>query len=317
MPYRNKKKYRLKPIPILTLILIGLLIWFCVLLFSRLSPAKEAPLVQSSSEPVSAPESRASSSDEITDNIGVIPNGKITNTYDKLTPITPIKDDPLWNLILINQSYFLTDEIPFESATPTPSLDSQAIDSRIAAEYEAMAAAAKAEGITLYLRSGYRSINKQKTFYESNVAAYKKQGNSEEKAIEMTRAYYTVPGHSEHHSGLAADIITTEYQQTIQTLDERFAGTDAYAWLIKNCAEYGFILRYPKDKVEVTTIQFEPWHYRYVGKIHAQAIMKSGVCLEEYIESMNLSYEEYKKLNPNSPKTLAEFAKEFAEVYSK
>ena len=111
-----------------------------------------------------------------------------------------------------------------------------------------------------------------------------KQGKSEEEAIRLTRQYYTEPGHSEHHSGLAFDIITTEYQRDVYSLTEQFAETDGYRWLIEHCAEYGFILRYPKEKTDITQINYEPWHYRYVGKEHAKYIMEHDLTLEEYIE---------------------------------
>lgn len=109
------------------------------------------------------------------------------------------------------------------------------------------------------------------------------QGKSEEEAIRLTRQYYTEPGHSEHHSGLALDIITVEYQRDVYSLTEQFAETDGYRWLIAHCAEFGFILRYPKGKTDITQINYEPWHYRYVGKEHAQYIMEHDLTLEEYI----------------------------------
>ena len=107
---------------------------------------------------------------------------------------------------------------------------------------------------------------------------------SEEEAIRLTRQYYTEPGHSEHHSGLAFDIITVEYQRDVYSLTEQFAETDAYRWLTEHCAEYGFILRYPEGKTDITQINYEPWHYRYVGKEHAQYIMEHNLTFEEYIE---------------------------------
>ena len=112
-------------------------------------------------------------------------------------------------------------------------------------------------------------------------------GATENEAIRRTNLYYTVPGHSEHHSGLAFDIITPEYHQFVYDLDERFATEEpysaAYQWLRDNCARYGFILRYPEDKSVLTRISFEPWHYRYVGVEHAEYITSHNLCLEEYI----------------------------------
>ena len=90
-------------------------------------------------------------------------------------------------------------------------------------------------------------------------------------------------GHSEHHTGLAFDTITPEYHRDVWSLDDRFADTEAYAWLSEHCWDYGFILRYPRDKQDITRIHFEPWHYRYVGVEHAQFMRDHNLCLEEYI----------------------------------
>ena len=87
------------------------------------------------------------------------------------------------------------------------------------------------------------------------------------------------PGTSEHETGLALDIVSAAYQ----LLDERQAETAAQQWLMAHCAEYGFILRYPTDKGALTGVGYEPWHYRYVGKEAAEAIMGGGLCLEEYL----------------------------------
>ena len=91
----------------------------------------------------------------------------------------------------------------------------------------------------------------------------------------MTAQYIAVPGTSEHSLGLAVDL---------NSLEESFEQTAQFKWLIEHCAEYGFILRYPKDKEDITGISYEPWHYRYVGEDHAAKIMEQGLCLEEYVQ---------------------------------
>ena len=93
-----------------------------------------------------------------------------------------------------------------------------------------------------------------------------------------TARLIAVPGTSEHETGLAADIVTPSYQR----LDAGYAGTKAARWLLENAASYGFVLRYPEDKTEITGIDYEPWHYRYVGVEAAKEIMAQGLCLEEY-----------------------------------
>ena len=87
------------------------------------------------------------------------------------------------------------------------------------------------------------------------------------------------PGTSEHQTGLAVDIVDTSYQ----ILDEGQENTPVQQWLMAHCAEYGFILRYPTDKSEITGVGYEPWHYRYVGVEAAREIMANGLCLEEYL----------------------------------
>lgn len=214
----------------------------------------------SSSYPAETPSLPESSSDEDT-----LPAGNLSD----------------WNLILLNpEPENKIDEDPDVEMT---SFDGQQIDARAGEAYAAMRDAAAADGINLYLRSGFRKISLQKTYYDSHIQSYMQQGKSEEEAIRLTRQYYTEPGHSEHHSGLALDIITVEYQRDVYSLTEQFAETDGYRWLIAHCAEFGFILRYPKGKTDITQINYEPWHYRYVGKEHAQYIMEHDLTLEEYI----------------------------------
>lgn len=323
MPYRYKKKYRLKAVPILTLILIILMIIFAFLFVNRLNGgyfsevfgagdgASSNKTVSESSGNTSKDEAAlegVSSDGQTGQEIAVVKPLEISNSYDTATLKKPQENDPLWSLILLNPGNGITEEIPMERTK----FNEQYLDSRAAQSYKAMYDAAKADGINLFLRSGYRTLELQKSYYDANIAAYKKQGLSEADAIKRTREYYTVPGHSEHHSGLAADIITDEYQRDITVLDERFASTDGYKWLIKNCADYGFILRYPKEKEDVTQINFESWHYRYVGVAHAKTIMLTGVSLEEYLESMRLSFEK------NSAGLSREaFAEAFPEAFLK
>ncbi len=88
------------------------------------------------------------------------------------------------------------------------------------------------------------------------------------------------PGYSEHNTGLAVDLGGSGNFK----LEQDFENTAAFAWLIENCADYGFILRFPKGKEAITGVIYEPWHYRYVGKEAAKEIMSSNLCLEEYLE---------------------------------
>ncbi|HAK43733.1 MAG TPA: D-alanyl-D-alanine carboxypeptidase [Clostridium sp.] len=131
--------------------------------------------------------------------------------------------------------------------------------------------AAKNEGINLLGVSGYRDYNYQKKLYDNAVISSGK---------EYADKYTAKPGASEHQTGLAMDILSEDYQ----VLDDGFNNTDAYRWIEKNCSKYGFIIRYPKGKENITGYNYEPWHLRYVGKKAAEEIMKNKITLEEYIE---------------------------------
>ena len=135
----------------------------------------------------------------------------------------------------------------------------------------------RSDGVSLWIVSAYRSNEAQTQNYHGKIAEYESLGYSHEDAVIATSKYIAFPGTSEHSVGLAVDL---------NSLEESFEGTDAFRWLQEHCAEYGFIVRYPKDKIDITTINFEPWHYRYVGSNHAKHIMDNGLCLEEYMAEM-------------------------------
>ena len=140
--------------------------------------------------------------------------------------------------------------------------------------YAAMLRKANADGVNLWVVSAYRSHEKQTINFNNKVQEYKNQGYSAKDAYNATAAIIAIPGYSEHSAGLAIDI---------NSLYTSFEDTTEYAWLIENCADFGFVIRYPKDKVEITEISYEPWHYRYVGSNHAKIIMEEKICLEEYL----------------------------------
>ena len=154
------------------------------------------------------------------------------------------------------------------------------MDKRAAPAMREMIQAAKEDGVELMLCSAYRSIEKQQQLFDRSQQAYMAQGMSEEEAYAKTATETAIPGTSEHQTGLAADIVTPTYQM----LDAGFADTPTGQWLSEHAAEYGFVLRYPQDKQEVTGIIYESWHYRFVGKTHAKLMKESGLCLEEYLQ---------------------------------
>lgn len=135
------------------------------------------------------------------------------------------------------------------------------------------------EGYSPLVCSSYRERSKQERLFNSDVRRFMYSGMSEEEAVEETAKNVAVPGSSEHEAGLAVDIVYSGQQ----LLDERQEENDTQQWLMEHCWEYGFILRYPRDKQEITGITYEPWHYRYVGIEAAEYIMSHGLCLEEYL----------------------------------
>lgn len=156
------------------------------------------------------------------------------------------------------------------------------MDVRAAPAAQRMIADAAAEGVTLTVCSAYRGIKLQTRLYEQKVEAFASQGLSREEAQDRAKRVVEPPGESEHHTGLAVDFITPEHTG----LDEGFAQTAAYRWLQENAARYGFVERYPAGLADVTGVDWEPWHYRYVGTAHASHMAAEGLCLEQYVEEV-------------------------------
>lgn len=181
-----------------------------------------------------------------------------------------------WNLILVNQKHLVPDDFEVELAEIG---EGHQIDARIYEDYRAMIKAAKAQGVYIYVASSYRDMDKQTELYEKKVESYVLEGYSYSEARELAAQVVAIPGTSEHHLGLALDFVSAEYKK----LDEKQETTRAFQWLKEHCAEYGFILRYPNGKTEITGIIYEPWHFRYVGKEAAEVIMEAGITLEEYL----------------------------------
>ncbi|MCI5528243.1 MAG: M15 family metallopeptidase [Oscillospiraceae bacterium] len=174
--------------------------------------------------------------------------------------------------LLVNPDHLMPDDY---SPTVVSVGGNYKLESKAAAAWQDMQAAASRDGVPLWIISAYRTLERQTELYQEKVEEYKNLGYNEGDAKIEAGKWVAVPGTSEHCLGYAADLCS---------LEENFENSDQFAWLQKHCAEYGFILRYPKDKVDITKISYEPWHYRYVGSNHAQIIMSQGLCLEEYLE---------------------------------
>lgn len=186
-----------------------------------------------------------------------------------------------WSLVLVNGEHPLPQDFSVQTKS-IPGYDDRMFDARAAAALEQMLDAAQQDGQPLYLVSSYRSIQRQQALFTRKTNFYKSQGLSAEKAEEEAAKVVARPGTSEHNLGLAVDIVGADWYKTHDDLTEEFATTAASRWLAENAARFGFVLRYPKGKEKLTGVQYEPWHYRYVGPTAAAELAKSGKCLEEY-----------------------------------
>ena len=189
--------------------------------------------------------------------------------------------DPL--MVLVNHTNKMPDDYTFDtkecgSATAVnKTLQTAACDA-----FLAMQKAAAADGVTVWMQSGYRSVKYQTSLYEKKTQYYLNKGYDNAAAKEKAAAVVNPPGYSEHNCGLAADLNSPEHTG----LDEGFENTAAFRWLCAHAGDYGFILRYPKDAEDKTEIIYEPWHWRYVGVENAARINASGLCFEEYIQTL-------------------------------
>lgn len=188
------------------------------------------------------------------------------------------EDADTWSLILVNADSPLPEGYE-------PQLidvgDGHSFDSRAAGYLVDMLEDARAEGLSPIICSSYRTIEKQTELFEAQTETYVAAGLSYDDALEKAKTAVAYPGTSEHNLGLAADIVATSYQ----LLDDAQGETAEVIWLHENCHKYGFILRYPEDKADITGIIYEPWHFRYVGVSAATEIMENGLCLEEYLQA--------------------------------
>lgn len=187
-------------------------------------------------------------------------------------------NEDTWYLTLVNDYYKMPEDYEVISAPAIPGCQYE-LDYRVAEAYTAMYNAAAAEGLYLTPYSGLRSYERQTINYNNKIQQYLNQGYNETDARALAAMVIKPPGCSEHNLGLAMDIIDTA---------DNFYTTEEYAWLMENAADYGFILRYPQDKQYITRVEYEPWHWRYVGVEHAHAIKASGLCLEEYLQTINM-----------------------------
>ncbi|MCL2376433.1 MAG: M15 family metallopeptidase [Defluviitaleaceae bacterium] len=192
--------------------------------------------------------------------------------------INDIADLP-WNLTLVNRYNFL----PADFAPPLSSIGGgHYFDARAADSLVAMLDSARSQGLAPLVVSSHRSIAHQTTLFTNQLNRRLQEGMSHEDAFDAARRVVAYPGSSEHNLGLAVDIVANNYRN----LTAAFGQTPEGIWLAQNSWRYGFVLRYPYHKQDITHIIYEPWHFRYVGAEHATTMFELDLVLEEYIEQI-------------------------------
>lgn len=195
-------------------------------------------------------------------------------------PAPPDIDITSWEFLMANPDHSIAEYEPplmhYETKSMPANIQSNQwgdglrIDERIEEPFTEFITAAADQGLNVYLSSAYRSFSDQQANFNRKL----NEGYSEEAAKKIV----AVPGTSEHQTGLAADITDKYYELKGSSLEN----TELYKWMSAHCAEYGFIVRYPKDKQDITQIIYEPWHFRYVGNEAAEYIMENHICFEEF-----------------------------------
>ncbi len=250
---RNGKKIAFIAASLVFIVFIG------VFAFMFVSPNLELPKIFDGNE------SSEASSEESVENSSVVEEPVSSQSSSSLPesssepepepePEVPAIPKDEWYMVLVNEENPLPADFTVEAAA----IDSEGhtVDTRVYNDLAAMIKAGEAEGLKFIFYTAYRSVAKQKELFEAGKTT-------------------AAPGTSEHNSGLAIDIGSA--------VSEDFEGSKEEAWLLEHAHEYGFILRYPKGKEDITGFDYEPWHFRYVGKEQAKLIYESGLCLEEYL----------------------------------
>lgn len=257
--HRRRRRFRRSPLSdLLTFLLLAVVIVALIFLICRITAPEDGP----TSLPHSPSGSRSPAPDQ-------------SDTPDPSPSASQPAEIP-WQLTLVNPTHPLPDNFAVQT-TMLPnglSFDSRAYDA-----LSKMLADCRAAGLEPLVCSAYRSVETQEELFQQKINSYIDRGMSYDEAYNATRVEIAAPGTSEHSLGLAADICAMSYQ----LLDDAQANTAEQQWLMAHCSEYGFILRFPKEKEELTGIIYEPWHYRYVGEEAAKEIMERGLCLEEYM----------------------------------
>lgn len=196
-------------------------------------------------------------------------NADIINNVIVLNNSIDIPED--WRLILVNSNNAIPKDYKIEL---TQLSNGVCVDTRIYPDLQNMFDDARKQGIYPVVSEGYRTHQQQQNIMDEKINAFIDEGYSEKDAKKLAEDWVALPGTSEHELGIALDI----------NADIDFCSdTEVYDWLANNAYNYGFILRYPSGKESITGIDYEPWHYRYVGKENASEIYSKQITLEEFL----------------------------------
>lgn len=242
-------------------------------------PEKPEISSESSSSEESSLSSMSSVSEETSSSESVPETSSLPETSSSETEEPSPKD--YGTLILVNPWNYIPEDYTLELETVQGKYK---MDIKAAESARNLVAAAKEAGFNMQLCSAYRTVEKSAELYQRKVNQYIGYGYSEADAKVEAAKWVAPPGTSEHHTGLAMDLVSSDYWNYYSDLEHDYEKFDSFKWMYEHCAEFGFILRYPKDKQDITGITYEPWHYRYVGIEAAEYIMENGLCLEEYLE---------------------------------
>ena len=190
-----------------------------------------------------------------------------------------ILPEDMWCLILTNAEYPVPEdyEVELEAIPGTE----QSVDKRIYEPLMTMIGDMKDQGLSPIVCSGYRTLDKQEKLFNRKVLSFVKAGHTKEESYNLARQTISIPGSGEHCLGLAVDFYTRRYHK----LERAFEDTPESKWLVEHAQDYGFVMRYGENKTDITGIQYEPWHYRYVGVEAAKYMKDNELSLEEfYIE---------------------------------
>lgn len=184
-----------------------------------------------------------------------------------------------WRLVLVNPDHPVTEDFKVDLTMTRYGYE---VDSRIVDDVDALINAAAKDNVSLLICYGYRTLEQSRQLFEKQLNRQLARGLSQEEALAEAKRWVAPPGTSDHHTGLALDIVTPEHQ----VLNHEFFNTPAGQWMAAHSWEYGFVIRFPEDKQDITGITYEPWHLRFVGKEHARAMFENNECLEEYVERL-------------------------------